>query len=74
MAKRIRVYTKYNYKQDNRVSHTGITKDPIRRQAEHQRADPGGHLKKVGNRVTKSGALNWERDQRRRGKPTEGYR
>ena len=74
MAGQNRNHVKYNYKQGNRISHTGITTNPARRQAEHQSANPGGHLKQVGRRVTKESALNWERDQRRQGKPTEGYR
>lgn len=74
MAGQNRNHVKYRYKQGNTDSHTGITTNPARRQAEHQRANPGGHLKQVGRRVTKESALKWERDQRRQGKPTEGYR
>ena len=73
MASQNRDHVRYHYKQGGRIIHTGITIDPIRRQAEHQRTNPGGHLEQVGHPVTKDEALNWERAQRRQGKPTEGY-
>ena len=69
-----RTHVKYNYKQGNKISHTGITGNPARREEQHQRANPGGHLKQEGRRVSKESALRWERGQTRQGKPTQGYR
>lgn len=74
MSGQNRDHVKYHYKQGNRIIHTGITTDPVRREAEHQRTNPGGHLEQVGRPVTKDEALKWESTQRRQGKPTEGYR
>ena len=66
--------TRYNYKVGSRISHTGITNDPDRREAEHQREKPGGHLVPQGPKVTQKGAEKWERKQGKEGKPTTGYR
>ena len=66
--------TRYHYKKGNKISHTGITKDPDRREAEHQNANPGGRLVKQGPKVTPASAEKWEQNQAKRGKPTRGYR
>lgn len=63
---------KYEFKIGNRVVHSGITNDLERREGEHQR-QPGwarGHIKQVGRRTTRDGALGWEEEQRKKGKPT----
>ncbi len=53
----------YLFKRGNQVLHGGITKDPDRREGEHQRElDPKGHIFIVGNRKTKDGAERWEAD------------
>ncbi len=63
---------KYEFKLGNKVLHSGITNDLERRENEHQQ-QPGwdrGHIKQVGNRTTRAGALRWEDGQRKKGKPT----
>ena len=63
---------KYHFKLGNRIVHTGITVDIDRREAEHRR-EPGwqrGHIFQVGNRTTRDAALDWEQEQRSKGKPT----
>ena len=63
---------KYHFKRGNRIVHTGITNDMERREQEHKR-DYGesGHITQVGRRTTKDAALDWEREQEARGKPTK---
>lgn len=63
---------KYHFKIGNKIVHTGITNDIDRRELEHQRK-PGwekGHIFQVGYRTSPDAALEWEAEQRRRGKPT----
>ena len=74
MTRQERDTYRYNYKVGNKISHTGITKDLARREAEHQAAHPGGHIEQQGPRVTHESAKRWEREQAERGRPTEGYR
>lgn len=57
-----RVWFKYHFKTGNKIEHGGITKDLERREREHQQAWSSGHIMQVGNRVTKKGALQWERE------------
>ncbi len=62
---------KYHFKKGNKIVHTGITNDIVRREAEH-RDEPGqskGHIKQVGFRTTRPAALEWEREQAKQGKP-----
>ena len=66
--------TRYHLKEGNKIIHTGITIDPERREAEHQRARPKSHLETQGPKVTNETALRWEQQQRGDGKPTEGYK
>ena len=54
---------KYHYKIGNRIMHGGITKDLDRREAEHKRKWPGGHIKQVGRRTTEEAARRWEKDK-----------
>ena len=62
---------KYNFKIGNKIVHTGITNDLERREDEHQRDHGGkGHIKQVGHAVTRESALEWEREQTEKGKPT----
>ena len=63
---------KYHFKKGNKILHTGITNDLDRREKEHQGdIAQDGHIKQVGNRTTRDGALDWEDGQRQKGKPTE---
>ena len=66
---------KYHFKLGNRIVHTGITTDLDRREKQHRRASglKNGHIEQVGRRTTRPAALEWERRQREREKPTEGY-
>jgi len=54
---------KYHYKIGNRIVHSGITDDLERREQEHQRKWPKGHIKQVGNRTTEDAAREWEKGQ-----------
>ena len=74
MSRQERDTHRYNYKVGNKISHTGITNDLARREAEHQAEHPGGHIEKQGPAVTRESAERWEREQRAKGRPTEGYR
>lgn len=59
----------YTYREGRRVSHRGITNDPVRREREHQQARPGGKLTVDGQAKTRAGALRVERTQSK----TRGY-
>ena len=62
---------KYHFKKGNKIVHTGITEDLERREQEHQcRYGESGHITRVGHRTTKEAALEWEREQAKRGNPT----
>jgi predicted GIY-YIG superfamily endonuclease len=56
-----RNHYKYELKKGNKIVYFGITKDPERRFAEHDRDKRFGHMNIVGNATTKEGAMNWER-------------
>lgn len=59
MTKKRDTYT-YDYKVGNTIKHSGKTNDLERREAEHQRRWPGGHIKQVGRAKTEEGARAWE--------------
>ena len=63
---------KYEFKIGNKVVHSGITNDLDRREREHQNrpAWGRGHIRQVGRCTTRDGALQWEDEQRQKGKPT----
>ena len=65
---------RYHLKEGNKIIHTGITEDLARREAEHQQERPNSHIVQQGPRVTHESGLKWEAEQRKSGKPTEGYR
>lgn len=60
---------KYDFKVGNKIVHTGITGDLERRESEHQQKWKDGHIKQVGHRTTRDAALDWEEEQREKGKP-----
>ena len=62
---------KYYFKKGNKIVHVGITNDLDRRESEHQkkRGWSKGHIKQVGFRTTRDAALEWEREQDKKGKP-----
>jgi hypothetical protein len=62
VAKPRDTYT-YKFKVGNKVLHGGITKDPDRREQEHQaNIAEKGHLLIIGNIKTEDGARKWEED------------
>lgn len=56
---------KYHFKIGKRIVHSGITDDIERREQEHQKKWPKGHIKKVGRKTTEDAARKWEEDQKR---------
>ena len=60
---------KYHVKRGNEILHTGITNDLRRRESEHQQKyGDKVHIKQVGNRTTREAALQWETEQRKKGR------
>lgn len=59
MAKRD-TYT-YDFKVGGKIVHSGITNNLDRRETEHQRRWPEGHIEKVGAAKTREGAREWEK-------------
>ena len=62
---------RYHFKKGDKIIHTGITCDIDRREAEH-RNEPGmrkGYAKQVGWRTTYDAALEWAREQAKKGRP-----
>lgn len=59
MAKPRRTY-KYQFKIGNEIVHGGITNDLERREQEHKREWPEGHIRQVGRRTTEEAARKWE--------------
>ena len=56
---------KYHLKRGNKIIQSGITNDLDRREREHQRERGDGvHIQKVGNRTTRDGAKDWEKQQK----------
>ena len=60
-----RNWYRYDYKIGNKIRHSGITKDPERREGEHKARWPGGHLKLVGPAVTEDTAREWEKTKKK---------
>jgi predicted GIY-YIG superfamily endonuclease len=58
-----RTHSKYQFKEGNKIVHGGITNDLERREKEHQRKWPKGHIKQVGRRTTEEAARKWEKDK-----------
>lgn len=54
---------KYVFKVGNKIKHGGISDNLERREQEHQKKWPNGHIKQVGNRTTEEGARKWEQEQ-----------
>jgi len=57
---------KYHVKLGHKTVRRGITYDPERREAEHQKEYPGSRIEKVGRRTTHEAALKWEREGAKR--------
>ena len=54
---------KYRFKVDGKVVYYGITADLVRREREHRRRWPTGHIEQVGLATTREEAWHWERQQ-----------
>ena len=54
---------KYYFKVRNKVMHGGITDDLDRREQEHKREWPNGHIVQVGRRTTEEAAREWEKEK-----------
>lgn len=57
----LRATHKYHFKLGNKVTHIGITTNLTRREYEHKRELPEGHIVKVGRRVGRESTLRWKR-------------
>lgn len=53
---------KYHFKVGNKTVHRGITSDLARREQEHRQSFPDGHIRRIGRRTSREGALRWERE------------
>jgi hypothetical protein len=56
---------KYHFKRGPKIVHSGITNDLERREQEHQRKWPRGHIKQVGRKTTEDAARKWEEGQKK---------
>ena len=63
---------RYRFLVGSRVVHQGITTDLERREREHQRRWPGGHIEPVGEPTSHAEAWDWERRQSRAAQPAHG--
>ena len=69
MSNRRNIY-KYYFKRGNKILHAGITNDLERREQEHQQEfGEKCRISQQGHRTTREGALRWEDEQRKQGKP-----
>ena len=58
---------KYHLKKGNQILRKGITYDLERREQEHKRNyGKNVHIKQVGHRTTRTKALEWEREQKKK--------
>ena len=60
-----RNWRKYDFKVGNQIRHSGITTDLERREAEHKRRWPGGHIVQVGVATTEAAAREWEKTKQK---------
>lgn len=51
---------KYDFKVGNKMMHSGITKDLEKRELDHERKWPKGHIVQVGRKTTEEAAEKWE--------------
>ena len=56
---------KYRFKVGNKIVHSGITDDLERREQEHNRKWPTGHIVQAGHRTTEEAAREWEEKQKK---------
>ncbi len=55
-----RVYYTYDFKVGNTIVHSGITRDPARREHEHKQRWENGRLVIVGRAKSEESARKWE--------------
>ena len=60
-----RDHYRYDFKRGGKTVHSGITKDPDRREQEHKKRFRGGNLSVVGPAVTEKTAREWEKTKRK---------
>ena len=60
----IRDTFKYQFKVGNKIVHGGITNDLERRELEHRKKWPRGHIVQVGRCTTLEAARKWKRKMR----------
>ena len=53
---------KYHFKVGNEIKHCGRTNNLNRREYEHQKNWPKGHIVQVGNVTTEEAAKKWEEE------------
>lgn len=68
----IRDTYKYDFKQGNKILHSGVTNDLERREDQHQLRWPSGHISQVGNRTTREAAEEWEESKHKTITPKRG--
>ncbi|MBA7595933.1 MAG: hypothetical protein GH143_03245 [Calditrichaeota bacterium] len=54
---------KYVFKDGRKIVHGGITDDLERREQEHKKKWPKGHIKQVGRQTTEEAAREWEKEE-----------
>ena len=61
---------KYHLKRGNKILRTGITNDLQRREYELKKAYGSKvHIKQVGNLTNREAGIDWQKSQRKNGKP-----
>lgn len=56
---------KYDFKLNNEILHSGITKDLERREKQHQQKWPKGHIVQIGRKTTEEAAKKWEKTKKK---------
>lgn len=56
---------KYDFKNGDKIIHSGITNNPKRREQEHKKKYGSGHLEKIGRKTTEKAARKWEKTKRK---------
>lgn len=56
---------KYDFKVGNKIVHSGITNDLDRREQQHKKRWPSGHIVKVGRATTEEAARKWEETKKK---------
>lgn len=60
---------RYHFRRGRLTIHTGTTDDLERREREHRRTYGYGNISQVGAAVTPERAIEWEKEQRKKGRP-----